>query len=487
MSKNDKSKKVKRAKQISVFCILILILLVSIFGLKLYTTKRPLKNTGEDTQLDKSMYNKENKDRKTEDAIPQDVLNFKPKTSDSNNDDLRKFPYPYNAMLALCSDIDDATLDDFKAYHEFLNTKEKTSYGEGLGLDVGDSMWLYMADSYPKPSKQGHGSDAVMTYYKGIDITKKNDADEIIHFIKCGWIDCIHTFGDFSTKNEKGTSFTRQLAIDGWKTLNDIGFKPKVWINHGNRANVQNFGAGTTSTFMSYQQGDNPKSVYYHTDITIPDGIKYVWNSINSNIFGMDYPLFKISLRDGHNVWGFSRYTNILTKGKIDWDWTPKDQYRQLTKDNLDGIVKSQQYSIVAQHFGVATQNLFTQQNIQALTLLKQYQDNKKILIAKTTRLLDYALAHKYLMYNKVAENNITYINIVGINDPLFGKIAPQLDNLRGITFYTDDAKNTVLLLNGNRISQDEIQINSADETGKASVSIKWFSPDYTDYTKKYS
>lgn len=483
MADSRKSERVKNAKLIALFLLLILILFASIYGLKSYATEKLTKSTS--VAVQQSSKEKKHMGRKTEDAIPQDVLNFKGKASDSQNNNLRKFPYPYSAMLSLCSDIDDTTLEDFKMYHQFLNTKGKTPYGEGLGLDVGDSMWLYMADNYRKTTKQGHGSDAVMTYYKGIDISKKNNADEITNFIKCGWIDSIHTFGDFSTINEKGTFFTRELAINGWKTLKDIGFSPKVWINHGDRSNKQNFGAAATSSFMSYQQGDNPKSIYYHTDITIANGIKYIWDSRNSNIFGQDYPLFEISLRDGKKVWGFSRYTNNILKGKIDWIWTPRDLHRQLTKNNLDSIVKNKQYSIVAQHFGVSAGDLFKAENIQALKLLKQFQDDKKILVAKTTRLLDYADAHKYIIYNDVVENGTAYINITGINDPLFGKTIPELDDLRGLTFYTDDAENTVLLLNGNRISKDEIEINPADETGRASVSIKWFLPDYTDYTQQ--
>ncbi|MFL0195398.1 hypothetical protein ACJDU8_07435 [Clostridium sp. WILCCON 0269] len=476
---NRRYKGAKKVNRIAVAVFSILILVVAMRSLKSYMTTKLTT-----AAVAQNKHKNSNK-RKTDDAIPKDVLNHKYKVSNYQNNDIRKFPYPYSSMLSLCSDIDDTTLKDFKTYHQFLNTTERTSHGEGLGLDVGDSMWLYMGDKYSKSTSQGHGSDDVMTYYKGIDINKKNNADEITKFIKCGWIDCIHTFGDFSTANEKGTYFTRELAVNGWKTLKDIGFSPKVWINHGNRANKQNFGAATTSSFMSYQQGDNPKSIYYHTDITIGNGIRYVWNSMNDNIFGQDYPLFEISLRDGRRVWGFYRYTNNISRGKIDWTWTPSEIHRQLTQSNLDKIVKNKQYSIVAQHLGVSTQDLFTKENIQALRLLKQYEDKKKILITKTSRLLDYADVYKYVMYNKSVENGITYIDILGVNDPLFGKSIPQLDDLRGLTFYTNDSKNTVILLNDNVINKNEIEVNPKDETGKESVSIKWYNPNYKDYSKQ--
>ena len=41
-------------------------------------------------------------------------------------------------MLAFSSDVDDTTLEEFKTYHKFLNTKEETPYGQGLGRDIGD-------------------------------------------------------------------------------------------------------------------------------------------------------------------------------------------------------------------------------------------------------------------------------------------------------------------------------------------------------------
>ena len=77
------------------------------------------------------------KKSKVSDEIPRNVLkslNSYNESADSQDKDLRKFPYPYNAMLAISSDIDDTTLEEFKTYHEILNTKEQTPYGQGLGL-----------------------------------------------------------------------------------------------------------------------------------------------------------------------------------------------------------------------------------------------------------------------------------------------------------------------------------------------------------------
>jgi hypothetical protein len=478
-----KSRKAKKIRLLKLISFISLILVTSFFCFKLYASKN-LKNIST-VSATSNLQGSKSKKNKTTDTIPEGILNSNNETTDSKNKDLRKFPYPFSSMLAICSDIDDTTLDEFQTYHKFLNTKDQTPHGEGLGLDIGDSLWMYMADNIKSTvDTQGNGVDNIMTFFKGTDKVERHNANEIIHFIDSGWIDCIHTFGDFSTKNEKGTSFNRKLAENAWNTLNSINFKPTVWINHGNKSNKQNFGAYGTSNFMSYQQGDNPSSSYYHTDLTIGNGIKYVWNSLGDSNFGHDYPLYEISLRDGKKVWGFYRYTNNLVNNKMDWTWTPKDIHRQLTKDNLDSLVSNKQYSIVAQHFGVSAEDLFTEDNIKSLKLLKEYETNGKILVGKTSRVLNYANIHKYLMYNKLTEDGKTYINITSINDPIFGKSTPTIDNIRGITFYCDDPENTVLLLNKAKISSDDLQKNPKDDTGKSSISIKWFKTDYNDYTK---
>ncbi|MDB5085298.1 MAG: hypothetical protein JWN30_2184, partial [Bacilli bacterium] len=172
---------------------------------------------------------------------------------------LRKFPYPYNAMLALSSDIDDTTPAEFSEYHRFLNTKQQTPNGPGLGLDVGDSFWVYMANNQPNiTDKEGRGLEEVMTYFTGVNPTQPHDASMIKHYWTSGWIDTIHTFGDFSRKNTTDVVFTRSLAMDAWHALNQAGIHPSVWINHGNEANVQDFGGYGVSNFFRYQKGEVP-------------------------------------------------------------------------------------------------------------------------------------------------------------------------------------------------------------------------------------
>ena len=51
---------------------------------------------------------------------------------------IRKFPFPFQAMLAVSSDADHETLSRFNLAHEFLNSTSMTPMG--LGLDIVDSF-----------------------------------------------------------------------------------------------------------------------------------------------------------------------------------------------------------------------------------------------------------------------------------------------------------------------------------------------------------
>ena len=57
---------------------------------------------------------------------------------------IRKFPYPFKAALAICSDIDETqTIEEFLEIQRFLCSEDSTRLGEGLGLEIGNSFYFY--------------------------------------------------------------------------------------------------------------------------------------------------------------------------------------------------------------------------------------------------------------------------------------------------------------------------------------------------------
>lgn len=406
-------------------------------------------------------------------------------TSSSETVQLRKFPYPYRAMLSLTSDIDGTTPAEFVQYHRFLNTREQTPMGVGLGLDIGDSFWMYMATntaSYVDNRKRQ--ADAVMTYFHGIDPTRPKDTKRITHYWKVGWIDSIHSYGDFSRQNKQEGLCTRNLARTAWQEMKHAGIQPEIWINHGNQANKQNFGSYRRFGFTSYQEGDHPHSPFYHTDIAVRNGVRFVWNSCSDYTFGTDSAIFPLYLRDGNRVWGFHRYGYNQTSQGTQWTWGPGALYLQLTPKHLNGIMQHGQYSVVAQHFGGGMGDVpFSEPNRQALQLLATYYHNGNILVTRTSRLLRYNLAQQYIRYTTIYKEDRTQIQIKALADPLFGYRDVRLDEIRGLTFYVKHPSQTDIFLGKHKLASSEIQINPPDQTGRASIGIKWFAPDVFDYS----
>ena len=102
---------------------------------------------------------------------------------------LRKHPYPFVGSLAICSDLDRCSFPDFVTLHRFLNTREETPLGQGLGLEVGDSFWMFSA---------GSRTDDSFSYFEGLTSAPSRHAEFIRNGIEAGYLDCLHTYGHFS-------------------------------------------------------------------------------------------------------------------------------------------------------------------------------------------------------------------------------------------------------------------------------------------------
>ncbi|AOT73193.1 hypothetical protein Gferi_17815 [Geosporobacter ferrireducens] len=387
-------------------------------------------------------------------------------------------------MLAVANDIDGTAYQDFIEIHRFLNTTQHTTMGYGLGLDISDSFWMYNVNN-----KKGYidanntlSWQEQISYFKGGDWNTPYFSKEIKHFINAGWIDSIHSFGDFSRNNYKDIQFKREHAVKAVEELEKEDIKIKVWINHGNAANVQNFGGRYKST--EYQQGDVPNTAGYHTDLTIPYGIEFLWDSKGDNKIGHNSMIFPVTLKDGQKIWGFKRYTHKIKDDKYLWQWDIYNLHNQLSKEHLDKIVDQNWYSIIANHMGNSIDDrTLPYSAIEAFTRLKKYQDEGKILVARTSRLLEYNRCHQFIEYEAFQADTDIDIYIKGINDPQRGFFVPIIDQIRGITFYTGTADNVKIYINTTEIPQEEIQINYKDGV-PISAGITWHKPDSTDYSQ---
>lgn len=163
-------------------------------------------------------------------------------------------------MLAICSDLDETP--DAETYFElmrFLNTTDTTSMGEGVGLEVGNTIYFDM------PPGQ-------FSYWN----TEERSREKIRELIKSGHIDCLHSYGDLAT--------TRAHAGRALEELERHNCRLTVWIDHA--VAPTNFGAD-----IMQGHGDEPGHSAYHADLTFAYGIRYVWRGRVTSVIGQDQPL----------------------------------------------------------------------------------------------------------------------------------------------------------------------------------------------------
>lgn len=378
-----------------------------------------------------------------------------------DNISLQPFPYPYRAGMAICNDIDNTSKELFNTLHQFLNTNQETANGSGLNLEIGDSFWFL-------PNAP---------HVMGMDDT--TDKEQIIQLNKAGWLDSLHTYGDFN--DDPCCSRERINSICDCFTQHKVSIP--VWINHGNANNRHNLWGRLASSYS----GDLPDSPYYHFDLTKKHGVKYYWwseissfplscaaphkmafhlrkfevlvkNSIKQvtgnvkKIRDLRQPFelaLPVQLRDGNKIWGFTRY-NQNPNG----EWSRPGRHTlkyQLTEHFLKQLIAQKGYCILYTHFGQPSWQpgtpLFDTENLAALKRLAEKNRNNQIWLTRTAQLLRYWVTRHHLVWNTDKEGKTYRINIQEINDPVEGARKPSREELTGITFSTPHYKNTELYI----------------------------------------
>jgi len=379
-------------------------------------------------------------------------------------------------MLAICSDLDETP--DRHVYYEiarYLNTREETSMGRGVGLEVGNTIYFDM------PASQ-------FAYWNTDDAGRAMVRD----LIKSGHIDCLHSFGDLAT--------TRGHAGRALEELARHGCKLECWIDHATA--VTNFGAD-----IMRGQGDVPGSPAYHADLTCDFGVKYVWRGRVTSIVGQDVPrsyrglvrpdhlvsalktagkefvkgalaragnakyemhasnriLRQSTLRDGHDVVEFLRANP--NPGGVSCGDTADGIADVLTAPVLDRLAASGGFAIFYTHLGKIKDRKvpFNARTRAGFELLAERQNDRRTLVTTTRRLLAYRRM------------------LVGIDVSLREGTVPELvlsraedicdTDLSGLTLYVPGPPPSRVLLNGREI---KVVVNEPDESGRRSISLPW-------------
>jgi hypothetical protein len=386
-------------------------------------------------------------------------------------------------MLAICSDLDETP--DAEVYEDqmrFLNTRQMTSMGEGVGLEVGNTIYF---DMPPGQFAYWNTDDAGREMARAL--------------IRSGHIDCLHSYGDLAT--------TRAHAARALEELTRHDLQLKVWIDHA--VAPTNFGAD-----IMQGHGDEVGHQAYHADLTIAHGIHYVWRGRVTSVIGQDRPLSFGGLWDksrptasarsvakegakqvlgrlGNRKYRFHATNRVCAPAELR-DGTPVVEFLRcnphpagldrgdtgfgisevLTRCFLDRLVERQGTCILYTHLGKLRGRQFDKAAVEAFGLLARYQEEGKVFIATTRRLLDFCSASRGLVCRAVLEGGRTIIDLHALTHTASSGFALSRGQLEGLTFYVSEPENTGVRFDGVEIS--DLLVNAPDETGRGSVSIPW-------------
>lgn len=395
--------------------------------------------------------------------------------------DIRPFPFPYQALLAICSDLDATkTADQYFEILRFLNTSQPTSMGRGLGLEVGNSIYFDM------PSH-------LFSYWNARESQRKS----IRELIRSGHIDCLHSFGDEAT--------TRVHCYRALAELKKYGCQIECWVDHSSVST--NFGAD-----IMRGTGDIPGSPAYHADLTYDHGIRFIWRGRVTSVIGQNvrrsyrgiissrHPVASlrtvakeagkmllaqlgnqkyllhsgndvfqpIKLRDGHCVFEFLR-CNPHPRG-VGKGATAEGLAEVLTEKFLRELISRRGVCILYTHLAKNRQSrtTFGRNTVKALRNLALASSAGDILVATTRRVMRYCAAIRYVSVD-ISFVGSTELVRISTRDLINRNLAPDLS---GLTIYVRNAATARLSVDNVEIT--DIERHPADDSGRESIGIRW-------------
>lgn len=402
---------------------------------------------------------------------------------------LRRYPYPYRAALALCSDLDNTeSLEVYLAIMDFVNSKRSTALGRGLGLEVGNSFWFFNHTDIPQ-----------LTYFQDETGSQETEFAAICRDMwQSGHIDVLHSYGNFDDGG-----FSRRFAEIACNEVLRRGARIETWVNHGGENNRQNIG------FNNWCQGAVRGSSKYHMDLLQAIGVRNAWlgrmthilgqdgrNSLNVRmkdlaqrlIFSTKYRRFKehfydrenrlmraVKLQDETWLWDFQRWVNASGRQhRID----ANDLIAQLKPANIDRLLQNEGTLIVYTHMceGIKDLKAFPQRLTKNLKHIARRYHDGQLLVATTTRLLNYSELVAHVNFTLRTDGSFIHINI----SPKLRSLDTFWDisdnDIQGLTFYCDEPEHVKVWLGDKEIP---CVTNPYDATGQPSVSIPWRRLDY--------
>tara|TARA_B100000678_G_scaffold290359_1_gene303107 strand:+ start:1401 stop:2621 length:1221 start_codon:yes stop_codon:yes gene_type:complete len=396
---------------------------------------------------------------------------------------IRKFPYPYQAALAISSDIDNASsLESFVEIMILLNGNKINKLGHGLGLEVGNSFWFF-----------NNSGKKQLSYFNRLTSKESEFAPYCRELWSSGHLDVLHSYGNFDCGE-----FQRKYAEIAVNELKKNNVAIPVWVNHGIFPNTQSVGN------YDHMLGAIPGTKEYHMDLADNIGLEYFWMGKNTHVIGQDgkptlsvkgkewiqllmkktrfrnekRPLYDdlnslllpIKFQDSRTAWEFQRWINAWGKETV---LDVNDFAQQISKGVIQTLIHNSGFMIIYTHFNenVSITNGLPSGLLENLKYIQQQQIEGKLFVTTTSRLLKFKEVSSYLKCSTVKDEKRNQIIIPETIETPVGQKRIAKKDLQGITFYCEEPQKTKVFFKDHELM---VATNSLDEIGKFSVSIPW-------------
>ncbi len=409
---------------------------------------------------------------------------------------VRPYPFPYSAAFALSNDCDSSSAAAFEDWHGFVNGSGETSYGRGLGLEIGDSYWAWLG---------GTDGMALSLGFPDEPLREPGGIERLVEVGRAGWLDTLHSLGNWrqdykSFRHDLGTRADVERAL---QMLERKGLKPFVYVNHSfSPSNV-------AGPWGFYQKMDDPSHPMYAMDLLRGFGFRYFWPDYAQDVekFGdhhsfesdaelrqaikdyrqwklihrrlslteaslIEFPLELAELRalhlamfnrtivrvpalDGEPMAAFKRYRGH-------WPADESSFHLQASAENLDSLERRGGSVIVYQHFGVTRRGpeavkqrsappVLSDASVQAWRGIAERFRSGRLFVTTAGRLLDYLCLAERLTFEVAKESERWTIALPPLEDSREWSLRPESDLLNGLAFVVPADAPDILVLDSRK------------------------------------
>lgn len=406
---------------------------------------------------------------------------------------IRPYPFPYIAAFSLSNDCDSSTIAAFEDWHGYVNGHAPTSYGDGLGLEIGDSFWVWAGTV---------GGLALYQGYPGESLVATPYARRLAELGRAGWFDSLHSLGNWkqdyqSFRHDLGTRHEVEQALE---LLDREGLKPFVYTNHSYSP------SNLSGPWGFYQKIDDPEHPMYGLDLLQKFGFRYFWSDYSqvTSKFGEQlayrddvelrreiaaYPSWFLFYRrlasndsspielpsdpaqsrlmllamfnrtivhthaaDGSPIAAFKRYRGIAPADESSF-------HLQLSAENLDSLEQRGGAVIVYQHLGVTRDGpdnikrrsappVLSANSVRAWRDIAERAAAGRLFVTTPGRLLDYICRAERLIFRVTKESERWTITLPSLVNSVEWSQRSEDELLNGLAFVIPADAPEMLVLN---------------------------------------